>query len=251
LVGLLLSGTRLIPFKVARSRDGRKPAASTCGADHALEEQMMASNKKDPIAALSERFKIPPAMLDDAHVRWLNDFDARLALGIHGYVGEDLSGIGFPYQSPLTGERVGARIRLGHPLKDGAKYLSERGCKHFFFPPNLGRFLSDTSVPVLFVEAEKSALALAALSVRIQRPILPVAIGGCAGWKRKAGNRPLPNGGIAAETGPGPDLDMFVWEDRSTIIVFDSNARCNYNVRRARWQLAHELCGRGGHIIDC
>lgn len=205
--------------------------------------------KKDPIEELSERFKIPPAMLDEAHVYWLNDFDARLALGIHGYVGEDLSGIGFPYQSPLTGERVGARIRLDHPLKNGAKYLSERGCKHFFFPPNVGRFLSDTSVPVLLVESEKSSLALAALAVRTGRPTLLVAIGGCAGWKRKVGNRPSPNGRTAAETGPGPDLDMIAWQDRLTIVVFDSNARSNNKVRRARWQLAHELCGSSANTL--
>jgi hypothetical protein len=210
---------------------------------------MMASNKEDPIAELSERFRIPPESLKAAHVRRLSDSNARLALGIHGYVGEDISGIYFPYWSPLTGERVGARIRLDHPLKNGAKYLSERGCKHFFFPPNVGHFLSDTSVPVLFVEAEKSALALAALAVRTGRPMLLVAIGGCAGWKRKAGNRPLPNGGTAAETTPGPDLDMIAWQDRLTKIVFDSNARTNANVRRARWQLAHELCGRGANML--
>jgi hypothetical protein len=194
------------------------------------------------------RFGIPPEMLEAVGVRSVNDTDARELLGQNGYCGADLSGILFPYRSPKTRERNGARIRLDTPLPDGGKYIMEQGCRHLFFPSDVAAYLSDLSVPVVIVEAEKSAIALRALAIRTDRLMLPIAIGGCWGWKRKIGNRPLPDGGSELQTGPSPDFDLVSWAGRDVILSFDSNAAINPKVQRARHALASELSTRGARV---
>lgn len=195
------------------------------------------------------RLRIPPDMLEGAGVQSVADIEAREMLGLHGHHGADLGGILFPYRSPITGNRVGARIRLDHPLpNDGGKYVCEPGCRHLFFPPNVANLLSDVTVPAVIVEAEKSALALRVLADRVARPMLAIALGGCWGWLRTAGNQALPNGGHEPVTGPSPSLDLVVWRDRTVINLFDSNAASNPKVRKARRRLAQELAGRGACV---
>ncbi|HEV2521804.1 MAG TPA: DUF3987 domain-containing protein [Candidatus Acidoferrales bacterium] len=195
------------------------------------------------------RFHIPPEMLETTGVRSVTDVEGREALGLQGYLGADLAGILIPYLSPSTGTRVGGRIRLDHPLSDGGKYISESGCRHFFFPPHVEDFLHDLRLPVVIVEAEKSALAIRAFADRVGQPMLPIAIGGCWGWRRKTGNRTLPCGGAEPETGPGPDFDLVAWQGRATILAFDSNAQSNPKVQQARHAIAKELTQRGAHVL--
>jgi hypothetical protein len=91
----------------------------------------------------------------------------------------------FPYYDPETGSRVTARLRRDHPEMgaDGKlenKYLSPWGDnRHLYFPPGAAPLLKDTGVTAVFVEAEKSALALTALAARTQRKMLAIATGGC------------------------------------------------------------------------
>jgi hypothetical protein len=179
------------------------------------------------------RFRIPVEMLIAAGVRSVTDAEARETLGIKGHRGADLGGILFPYLSPITGDRVGGRIRLDHPLPDdGSKYISEPGCRHLFFPPTPKEWLADPTVPVVIVEAEKSGLACKAVFDRAGRPMLVLAIGSCWGFRRKTGKRTSPDGHDKAETGPSPDFDMIIWQGRLTILSFDSNALTNPNVQR-------------------
>lgn len=194
------------------------------------------------------RFGITPELLAAAGVRSVSDAETRDVLGIHGYAGHDLGGILFPYFW-TTGNRVGARVRLNHPLTGGGKYISEPGCRHLFFPPGTSETLKETAITAVLVEAEKSALALAALCSRVGRNYLPLALGGCYGWLRKIGNRPLPNGGHATETGPSPDFDLIDWRNRTAIIAFDSNSKSNPFVRKGRYALAEELAARGAHVL--
>jgi hypothetical protein len=195
------------------------------------------------------RFHIPHGLLEAAGVRSVTDAEARETLGLHGHQGADLGGILFPYLSPTTGLRGGGRIRLDNPLSDGAKYISEPGCRHFFFAPGVVGFLKDTSIPAVLVEAEKSALAITALADRAGRKFLVIAIGGCWGWKRTIGKRSVAGGGSESETGPGPDLDLVTWEERPTVLAFDSNALTNPKVQRARGALAHELAERAASVL--
>ncbi len=148
-------------------------------------------------------FRITPEILTAARVQSLTDSETRELLGVNGkYDGHNLSGIAFPSFDPITDRRTGARVRLDIPLDNNTKYLMEIGNRHLFFAPGALQFLNDTSVAVIFVEAEKSALALAALSVRSRRRYLVVATGGCDGWKRKRGKVNKPDGGDEWKPGP-------------------------------------------------
>ena len=54
------------------------------------------------------RFRIPTEMLRAARIESVTDTKARELMAINNRPTEDLSGIYFPYFSPLTGERRGA-----------------------------------------------------------------------------------------------------------------------------------------------
>jgi hypothetical protein len=195
------------------------------------------------------RFRIPSEMLEAAGVGSITDGEAREMLGLNVHREVDLRGILFPYRSPRMGNRIGARIRLSTPLPDGGRYVSEPGCRHFFFAPGVANFLEETRVTAIFVEAEKSVLAITALAARAGRKFLVIGVGGCWGWKRKTGKRSLAGGGNESETGPGPDLDLVAWRGRTTILAFDSNALTNPKVQQARRSLAEELSGREARVL--
>jgi predicted P-loop ATPase len=195
-------------------------------------------------------FRIPDDLLNAAGVRSVSDREGREMLGINGKTGEDFSGILFP--SFQDGRRVGACIRRDHPGDGGkAKYEMEQGCKHLYLPPGYEALLHDSSTPVVFVEAVKSVLALMAWSQRTQIKILPIAIGGCWGWKRKSGTRLTPNGSREPETGPSPTLDLITWKDREVAIVLDGNVTTNEMVRAAQHALVKEVQGRGASALTC
>jgi hypothetical protein len=198
--------------------------------------------------AMFSRLGVPADLLAQAGVRRVIDSEARELFGARGHHRSDFGGILFPYNHPLTGVRVGGRIRLGHLLPDGGKYLSEAGCRHLFFAPFPKEWLTDTSITVVLVESEKAALALHALSERVGRKLVLIALGGCWGWRRKTGKGALPNGNSESKTGPSPDFELILWTGRTAILAFDSNTSINSDVQRARRALDKELGGRGASV---
>jgi hypothetical protein len=196
------------------------------------------------------RFRIPDELLKAARIESVTDGEAREKLGIHGRERDDLSGILFPYISPVDGERKGARVRLdAKASSDEAKYLLEASCKHLFFPPDVKNMLGDRSIPLVFVEAEKSALAVFAHGQRSGRKLLSIGIGGCWGWRRSDGKVLTPSGGAKATSGPSPDFDLLKFENRTAVLAFDSNAISNKKVQAARGTLARELISRGADVL--
>jgi hypothetical protein len=202
-------------------------------------------------AAELEMFKslgVLPDLLDRAGVSRVTDAEARCDYGVTA--AGDLAGIIFPYSDPLTGDRVSARHRRDRPLDpDGTpngKYACPRGDnRHLYFVPGAGQLLGDVSVELIFVEAEKSALALTALAERTTRKWLVVATGGCWGWRGKVGIETSPNGDRHYISGPLPDLHRIAWPERRVTIIFDANVATNRKVRSARSALANELSDRG------
>ena len=193
------------------------------------------------VAHLS-RFRIPIELLEQAGVRSVSDLAARELLGVNsGHHGEDLGGIYFQYRHPETGARNGARIRVdnGEP-----KYLMEQGCRHLFFAPGASEHLRDAAVTAVIVEAEKSALALRAFADRTGAKLLPIAIGGCWGFRRTTGKLELQDGGTEPKTGPSPDFDVVEWAGRRVVIAFDGDAATNPSVHAARRKLSTELQDR-------
>jgi hypothetical protein len=148
----------------------------------------------------------------------------------------------------VDGHRAGSRVRVDHADGDVPRYLTDKGNKSFFFAPGAGDLLKDTTVPVIFVEAEKSALAIASLARRARRTYLIVAIGGVYGWKRKAVKELQPDGGTKEVTGPAPDLDLIHFKDRHVLIAFDSNVATKPEVRKARNAFRKELPHRKAAI---
>ncbi len=182
--------------------------------------------------AMFAKLKNPADLVQAAGVRRVTDAEAR-ALGITGAV--DMGGICFPYCDPVTGEMDTLRVRLDHPpMKDGkpdGKYRCPKGRpRRLYFPPDAAEKLEDLNVPIVLVEAEKSALALTAWAARTSPAILPFAMGGCWGW--------LQNNAPAKST-PLADLDYV--NGHPVIVMLDANASSNPDVQAAQEALVAEL----------
>lgn len=124
-------------------------------------------------------------LVSAARIRRVTDEEARLLYGM--CFSGDLSGIVFPYHDPVTGDRVTARLRRDSPELDSEgkptnKYISAFGDnRHLYFPPGARDLINDVSVPLVFVEAEKSALAVTALAARSGQKLLAIAAGNALG----------------------------------------------------------------------
>jgi hypothetical protein len=193
------------------------------------------------------KLRIPPDLLDRAGVVRVTDREARDQYGIRG--GGDMAGVAFPYFAPETmatsPRRNYVRIRRDFPEIDEAgrakkKYVAPYGDrKRFYFPPTPELF-ADPSVPIVLVESEKAALALAAWAQRIDRKILPVAMGGAYGWMGKIGIKDTAAGERVPEHGPIPDLNI-CRDGRKTFVLLDANAGSNLKVQQARAALVRQL----------
>jgi hypothetical protein len=127
------------------------------------------------------RLGIPAELLMQVGIRRVTDSEAREEFGIRG--NGKMDGLIFPYFDPYTRSRVTARLRRDAPeFVDGKpkrKYVCPYGDRRvLYFTPGAAEFLADPSVPIVLVEAEKSALALTAWAERNGRRIIAVAIGG-------------------------------------------------------------------------
>src|SRR5207302_5341077 len=120
--------------------------------------------------AMFGKLRIPPELLERAGIVRVTDREAREDYGIRG--SGDMAGLAYPYFAPQAmangRHRQYVRIRRDSPeIEDGKekrKYVAPYGDrKHFYFPPT-PEFFFDTSVPIVLVEAEKSALAITAWS---------------------------------------------------------------------------------------
>jgi hypothetical protein len=203
---------------------------------------------------LFERLGVSADLLERAGVHRVTDAEARRICGFNSQ--GDNRGIVFPYFDVVSGNRVTARLRLDNPELDSEskpenKYVCPYGDnRHLYFPPGAASLLADPTVPVVFVEAEKSSLAITALMERTQRRYLAVATGGCWSWRGKVGIRATPTGGREEERGPLSDLSLITWDQgRPAIIVFDSNTANNPAVRAARWAFAQCLAAVGGKVF--
>lgn len=130
------------------------------------------------------RLGIGPELLERAGISSVSDQEARTKYGMKGT--GDLAGILFPYLDPLTEVRHTSRLRRDHPeIEDGKpkkKYLCPYGDRrHLYFVPGCREYVADDAIPIVLVEAEKSALAITAWAARTGQKILPVGMGGAWG----------------------------------------------------------------------
>jgi hypothetical protein len=199
-----------------------------------------------------EQLSIPPELLGAAQVRRVTHQQAQDDAGIR-YHSASLEGIWFPNLDPEHGRVRGGRVRRDHPEVDTAgkaqnKYLGPPGRHYLYFAPGAAPMLCDISVSIVVVEAEKSALAVAASAGRANRRLLPIATGGCWAWKGTIGKTTDAGGARVDEKGPLPDLNRITWINRDAVIMFDANAATVAGVQAARQALAKDLAGRGARV---
>ncbi len=192
---------------------------------------------------------IPIELLVRAGVERVTDREARDKYGIT--CSGDMSGVAFPYVDPRDRHRKTARVRRDNPEIEAGratrKYISAFGDRrHLYFPPGSADLLADPTIPIILVEAEKSSLALTAFAQRAGRKYLPIAMGGCWGWRGRIGKQDGADGKRVDETGPLPDLA--VCRNRDVVVMLDSNADTKSQVRAARFALARELEHMGARV---
>jgi len=216
------------------------------------EGRMSAPNSAD-MATLTH-LGIDPDLVQRAGVERVTDAEARDKWGFKVSRSMNLSGLVFPYYDPLTGRRHTARIRRDKPeVEDGKpkrKYLSPYGDRRcLYLVPGCGELIHDATVPLVLVEAEKSALALTSWAKRMDRRILPVACGGAWSWRGRIGRTETSAGERVDEIGPLPELIRLCTQGRKVIILFDSNARGNTQVQSARSALARTIAKQKSHAL--
>jgi hypothetical protein len=204
--------------------------------------------------AAFRRLGISPELLARAHVQRVTNHEAREQYGITGPVTSDMSGIMFPYFSIATGTRVTARVRRDNPDmeagKEKNKYISAYGDrKHLYFPPGAAHKLQDFDTCIALVEAEKSALTLAAWAERTGRNLLAVGVGGCWGWRGRIGKVENARGERVDETGPISDLNCV--DGRKVYVLLDANVASNLKVQQARAALVREVKKRNSEVLLC
>lgn len=183
--------------------------------------------KEQPPAPWYEKHRITKQIIDEAEVRRVSDAEARKDYGIKGRADWNLAGDVFPHFD-ADGNIKYVRLRCFDPNEDAGqgKYIGNAAEDAdripYIHPRGWERLKKQEAVPVI-VEAEKSVLAIEAWLERAgQDDLVPMAVGGCTGWKSK-------EHGIL----PG----MRLCEGRKVIVALDSNAATNKTVFAARLKL--------------
>jgi hypothetical protein len=147
-------------------------------------------------------------------------------------------GLVFPYDR--AGEQMAptyARVKLDHAGADGKRYRSPKGRgNHLYIPFTSDRHaLCDVRRPLVLTEGEKKTLCA------VQRGLVCVGLSGVWSWRHRRDGKDAPSV-------PIDDLHVLPWTHRPVVIVFDSDAATNDDVRAAERALAEELTRRGAMV---
>ena len=145
--------------------------------------------------------------------------------------------------------------RTNGTLRDTRKYMTEPGRSNLFYfvPGTKTEWLSDKSIPILFIEGEFKCLAMwiaAFQGVTNGRPhFLPIGLRGVWGWRGTTGKSWGAEGARRDERGPINDFEQIDWGGRKVLLFFDSNVHTNDSVQAARSQLAIHIRMLGAFAI--
>jgi len=210
-------------------------------------------------------------LIAEAQLRRVDDFEGAGVVGRGRSASASYAGLVFPYVTPGDwGSIREYRLRRDQPdyeqngngePKEKGKYLSPPGRANmvYFSPGSSESDLADSKLPCVITEGEKKTLALYRLSLEgaTVKRFLPIGLSGVWNWKGSVGKTTSANGRRVDVKGVIPDFDLFKWEGRSVLILFDSNVNTNESVWFARQGLARELTKRGANVlyaelpIDC
>jgi putative DNA primase/helicase len=199
-------------------------------------------------------------LAEEAGVRRVSSAEGARIVGRDGK--GEYAGLVFPYRWPGETRTREYRLRRDRPdlerkpdgtLREVRKYLSPpaRG-NLLYFPPGVDpAILGNPDLPLVLTEGEKKTLALWRLANHhAQEPaFLPVGLSGVWNWRGTIARQPGPDGRRVDVKGSIADLDRIVWKERRVHILFDSDARRNSDIERARRELAGELSRRGAHVF--
>ena len=145
-------------------------------------------------------------------------------------------GMVIPYdRAGENGTPTYARVKIDNPGPDGKRYRSPKGRgNHLYVPFVSSRALVDAGRPLVITEGEKKCLA------GVQAGLVSVGLSGVWSWR----HRPAKD----APSVPIDDLHVLPWANRRVVIVFDSDAATNDDVRAAERALAAELERRGALV---
>lgn len=207
---------------------------------------------------------ITPELAEQAKLFRVDSFEGARIVGREGRSG-DYAGIVFTYYLPGSEQPREYRLRRDRPeyqqqpdgsLKEERKYLSPPTSRNraYFVPGTPPEWLQDSALPVAIVEGEKKTLALyrLALHERETPRFLSIGLAGVWCWKSTVGKTTDEKGASRNVKGVIADFDRIVWQDRTALIIFDTNVATNESVRAARSHLAKELKRRGAlvHFVD-
>jgi putative DNA primase/helicase len=162
------------------------------------------------------------------------------------YNGELGACLAIPFRDVIGAATGYVRLKPDSPRKnkeDGkpVKYESPKGlANRAFLPPATRLVLLDTPVTLLITEGEKKA------AKADQEGFACIGLVGVYGWQRKRAKDA--DGNALGERELIPDLAAVAWQDRQVVIVFDSDAVTNRNVRGAEWHLAECLIRHGAAV---
>jgi hypothetical protein len=187
-----------------------------------------------------------------AKIRRVTSNEGAETLGRKPTANEDLSGLISPYFHPNDWNNPrDYRLRLDNPELDKkgkpkSKYLASFGSKNkIYFPPNIKpEILADVSLPIVFCEGEKKCLALWRVATDdLNEPptFLPLGLSGVWNWKET----------FHEEKREMADFHSIVWQGRKIIILFDTDAKTNWQVGLARKRLAEHLQAKNAITLVC
>jgi putative DNA primase/helicase len=209
----------------------------------------------DDLAALAARW-IDPATAAQQFLRRVTSIDGAAAMGRNG--APDYAGVLIPNIWPGTDHVREYRLRRDHPsIENGkvkAKYLSPPGRGNLLYFPVLTdpAWLNNPELPLVVVEGEFKAMALdRAARHDWDKPeprFLVTGLSGVWNWRSTIGKTTDAEGNRVDVKGAIADLSRLTWDERSVLILFDSDIEDNESVRAARFLLTKELRSRGARV---
>jgi putative DNA primase/helicase len=206
-------------------------------------------------AALAARWIDTQAAMQQ-FLRRVTAIDGSAIVGRSG--AGNYAGMVIPYVWPGEDSIREYRLRRDSPeIENGKpkmKYVSPPGRGNLLYLP-IGsdpEWLNDAEIPLLLVEGEFKAIALAR-AARYGRPLiaprfLAAGLSGVWNWRGTVGKTTNADGIRIDVKGMIPDLQRLAWDDRRVLIVYDADLEENDSVRAARHQLTKELRSRGARV---
>src|SRR2546421_322500 len=184
------------------------------------------------------RSYITPELARSAGIRRVDSVEGAEIVGRRARSDEDYSGLIFPYVWPGEPHTRERRLRRDNPdleqsgdgqIKETKKYLSPPGRGNlFYFPPQTDPDnLQDVSVPAVFTEGQKKALALSRLFAERSEQRLVIGLPGVWNWRGKVGITENGNGQRRPVKGAISDFGRIEWQGREGLILFDVNVATN------------------------